>query len=57
VKIKIEVVVIAAKEFIKFNYFFLSKESGQTSRGSIDIPTMLAPRETSILCRQTLKYY
>jgi len=31
----------------------ISKERGQTSRGIIDIPTRLAPRETSIVCRQT----
>jgi len=33
----------------------ISKERGQASRGNIDIPTRLAPRETSILCRQTLE--
>jgi len=31
----------------------ISKEKEQTSRGVIDIPTRLAPRDTSILCRQT----
>ena len=31
-----------------FIFFLISKESGQTSRGNIDIPTMLAPWETSI---------
>jgi len=35
--------------------FFISKERGQASRGNIDIPIRLAPRETSILCRQTLE--
>ena len=34
-------------------FFLISKERGQTSRGIIDIPTRLAPRETSIVCRQT----
>jgi len=33
----------------------ISKERGQTSRGNINIPTRLVPRETSILCRQALK--
>jgi len=36
-----------------FFFFFISKESGQASGDNIDIPTMLAPKETSILCRQT----
>jgi len=31
----------------------LSQEIGQTSRGSNDIPTRLAPRRTLILCRQS----
>jgi len=31
----------------------LSREIGQTSGGSNDIPTRLAPRRTSILCRQS----
>jgi len=34
----------------------LSKERGQASGGIIDIPTRLAPRDTSILCRQTRKF-
>ena len=36
-------------------FFLVSKENGQTSRGNIDILTRLAPREVSILYRQTLK--
>jgi len=36
------------------NFFFLlSQEIGQTSGGSNDIPTRLAPRRTPILCRQS----
>jgi len=34
----------------------LSKERGQTSGGIIDIPTRLAPQDTSIMCRQTRKF-
>jgi len=33
-------------------FFLLSQKSGQTSRGSNDIPTRLAPRRAPILCRQ-----
>jgi len=33
----------------------LSHENGQTSRGSNNIPTRLAPRRTPILYRQTHK--
>jgi len=36
--------------------FLLSKERGQASGGIIDILTRLAPRDTSILCRQTQKF-
>ena len=38
---------------IYISFFLISKERGQTSRGIIDILTRLAPRETSIVCRQT----
>jgi len=31
----------------------MNKEHGSASRGIVDIPTRLAPRETSILYRQT----
>jgi len=31
----------------------MNKEHGPAWRGIIDIPTRLAPQETSILCRQT----
>jgi len=41
----------------KFFFIYISKERGQALRGNIDIPTKLAPRETSILCRQTLEIY
>jgi len=34
-------------------FFLISMESGQVSRGNIDIPTRLAPQETFIICRQT----
>jgi len=37
-------------------FFLISKERGQTSRGLVDFPTRLAPRETSILCRQTRNF-
>jgi len=37
-------------------FFLLSKERGQTSGGIIDILTRLAPRDTSILYRQTQKF-
>jgi hypothetical protein len=40
---------------IDVTIFFISNERGQASRGIIDIPTRLAPRETSILCRQNRK--
>jgi len=38
------------------HFFLLSEERGPTSRENNDIPTRLAPREPSILCRQTLKF-
>ena len=44
------------KDFINF-VFLISKENGQASSGIIDIPTRLAPQNTSILCRHTQKIY
>jgi len=38
---------------INFILFLINKESGPASRGIVDIPTRLVPRETSILYRQT----
>jgi len=40
---------------ILFSFFLISKERRQTLRDNIDIPTSLAPQETSILSCQTLE--